>query len=192
MKKIISALTICLSLTACDKYESGQMEPAPSTKRLLNESETLLRNNLDQAAKILADVIQDDAVMSELTMLSDESRTFYSLSFRDLMDVSKGPGASFQNLRERFLEGGTSTGAKGSWSDLAEFLAGNDCYIYCPYPSSFYPKGTNTFTVAGHPIDNDIENTGYRFEGKKMIEVKVNEEYADKNQVILIMPRRSG
>ena len=56
-------------------------------------------------------------------------------------------------------------------------------------PLKFLPKGTNTFTIAGHPIDNDIENTGYRFEGKKMIEVKVKEEYADKNQVILIMPR---
>jgi hypothetical protein len=43
--------------------------------------------------------------------------------------------------------------------------------------------------VAAHPIDNDIENVGYRFEGKKMKEVKVNEEYADKNQVILIMPK---
>ena len=64
-----------------------------------------------------------------------------------------------------------------------------NCYIYCPYPTSFYPKGTNSFTVAAHPIDNDVENTGYRFEGKRMKEVKVNEEYADKYMVLLIMPK---
>jgi hypothetical protein len=34
-----------------------------------------------------------------------------------------------------------------------------------------------------------VENIGYRFEGKKMKEVKVNEEYADKYMVILIMPK---
>ena len=59
-------------------------------------------------------------------------------------------------------------------------------------PQVFTRKEQTPLPVAGHPIDNDIENTGYRFEGKKMIEVKVNEEYADKNQVILIMPKRSG
>ena len=50
-------------------------------------------------------------------------------------------------------------------------------------------EGTNSFTVAAHPIDNDIENTGYRFEGKKMKEVTVNEKYSDNYQVILIMPK---
>ena len=133
MKNLIYAITICLFVTACEKYESGQLT-GPSTKRVLSESETILKTNLDQAAKILADIIQDDAVMNEITLLSDESRTFYSLPFRDLMDESKGPGASFKNLRDRFLEVCSSGETKGSWRDLASYLAGNDCYIYCPYP----------------------------------------------------------
>ena len=176
-------------MTACEKNDPGLPVQDPVTKRLLTDSETILKTNLDEAAMILADIMQDEAVMNELTILSEENRTFYNLSFSDLMDESKGPGASFRNLREKFLEGCTSSESKGGWSDLATYLAGNDCYIYCPYPSNFYPKGTNSFTVAGHPIDNDIENKGYRFEGKKIIEVTVDEEYADKYPVMLIMPR---
>jgi hypothetical protein len=156
---------------------------------LLTGSEIILKQNLDQAAKIVADVIQDEAVMTELTLLSEENREFYSLAFKDLLDESKSVSGSFKNLREGFLNGCASSESKGGWGELASYLAKNDCYIYCPYPTSFYPKGTNSFTVAAHPIDNDVENIGYRFEGKKMKEVKVNEEYADKYMVILIMPK---
>jgi hypothetical protein len=189
MKNLIYALAICLLLASCEKYESGPITQSTAGKRLLTGSETILKNNLSQAAKIMADVIQDETVMSELTILSEENRTFYSLPFKDLFDESKSVSGSFKNLREKFLEGCSASESKGSWGELASYLAKNDCYIYCPYPSSFYQKGNNSYTVAAHPIDNDIENTGYRFEGKKMIEVLVNEEYADKYQVILIMPK---
>jgi hypothetical protein len=189
MKNLIYALTICLLAASCEKYESGPINQNPVGTRVLTGSEALLKSNLDQAAKILTDVIQDEAVMSELVLLSEENRTFYSLSFKDLFDEAKGADGSFKNLREKFLNGCASAESKGDWGDLASYLAKNDCYIYCPYPSSFYPKGTNSFTVAAHPVDNDIENVGYRFEGRRMIEVTVNEEYADKYQVLLIMPR---
>ncbi len=189
MKNLVYALAICLLVAGCEKYESGNINQDPVSKRQLTGPEMTLKQNLDQAAKILADVIQDGAVMKEMAVMYDENRTFYSLPFKDLLDVAKSTSSSFRNLREKFLDGCTSSESKGGWSDLANYLAKNDCYIYCPYPSSFYPKGTNSFTVAAHPIDNDIENIGYRFEGKKMKEVKVNEEYADKYQVILIMPK---
>ena len=188
MKNLVYALAICLIAAGCEKYESGQINKDQVGKRVLTGSEEILKNNLDQAARIIADVIQDDAVVNELTILSDENRTFYSLSFKDLLDESKGPGGSFRNLREKFIEGCASSETKGNWSDLANYLAGNDCYIYCPYPSDFYPKGTSSYTVAAHPVDNDIENVGYRYEGKKKLEVIVNEAYTDKYQVLLIMP----
>ena len=189
MKNLVYALAICLLVAGCEKYESGPINQSTVLKRVLTGSETTLKNNLDQAARILADVVQDDAVLIELTLLSDENRTFYSLPFKELFDETKGASGSFWNLREKFLSGCVSSESKGGWSDLANYLAKNGCYIYCPYPSSFYPKGTNSFTVAAHPVDNDIENVGYRFEGKRMLEVKVNEGYADKYPVLLIMPK---
>ena len=189
MKNLIFALTICLLVTACEKKEILPVVQDLTRKRPLSQSETILRDNLDKAARIIAEVAQDQSVMSEMDLFYDETRTFYSIPFKELLDESKGMALSFRNLREKFLKGCSLGDTKGGWNDLAEFLSGNDCYIYCPYPSNFYPKGTNSFTVAGHPIDNDEESTGYRFEGKKIMEVKVNEEYADKYPVILIMPR---
>lgn len=190
MKYTVYVIAICLLLAGCEKYETGPADNGLVNKRMLTESEILLKKNLDQAAKILSDVIKDELVMDELALLSDESRKFYSLTFSDLFDESKGTGGSFKNLREKFLNKcSAESGSKGDWKELANYLAGNSCYIYCPYPSSFYPKGTNSFTVAAHPIDNDVENIGYRFEGRKMVQVKVNEAYADKYQVLLIMPR---
>ncbi len=189
MKKIVCVMAVCLVLASCEKYDSGPITQDLTGRRALTDSETLLKINLDQAAQILADVIQDDAVLNELVALSREDREFYNLPFKDLMDESKSVSGSFRNLRTGFANGCTSSESKGNTSDLINFLAKNDCYIYCPYPSSFYPKGTKSFTVAAHPIDNDVENIGFRFEGRKMVQVRVNEEYADKNMVLLVMPK---
>jgi len=104
----------------------------------------LLKTNLDQAAQILADVIQDESVMNELDVLSREGREFYNIPFSELMDESKSLSASFRNLRDGFLNACSSSESKGNSPDLAGFLAKNDCYIYCPYPGSFYRKGNRS------------------------------------------------
>lgn len=188
MKKIIYVLTICVLFAGCEKYDSRQVNQKIN-KRVLSGSETILKENLDQAAMILAEIMQDESVLNEVSVLYNEDRDFYMLSFEDLFDEAKSPGNSFASLREQFLGKCDAMGSKGTWQDLADFLAKNGSYIYCPYPSSFYPKGTKSMTVAAHPVDNDEEGPGYRFEGKKMLKVTVNEDYADTYPVILIMPR---
>jgi len=156
------------------------------SKRALSDSETILKENLDLAAQVLIDVMQDEAVANEISVLYNDDRSFYMLSFEDLFNEAKS--SSFSGLREKFLGRCAAAGSKGTWQDLANFLAKNGAYIYCPYPSSFYPKGTKVMTVAAHPVNNDAEGTGYRFEGKKVQQVTVNEKYADSSPVILIMP----
>jgi hypothetical protein len=67
-------------------------------------------------------------------------------------------------------------------------LQENDCYLYLPYPFEWYEENT-PITVAGHPIDNDDENIGYVILNKNNLnEVTVNEDYANENLVILILP----
>jgi len=188
MKNLIYALAICFLVAGCEKYDSGQVNKGSVSKRLLNGTETILKENLEQGAEIMSEIIQDDAVMDELSALYREDRAFYILNFSDLFDESKSVSSSFRNLREKFLSNCISSESKGIWQDLASFLAKNGCYIYCPYPSNFYPKGTASMTVAAHPIDNEYEGKGYRFEGRKIKEVTVNEKYADISPVILIMP----
>ena len=192
MKHLIYVLAICLLIAGCEKYDSPKSGEVTVPKKQLTESETILKENLQQAAEILADVIQESDVIGEMPLISEEGRSFNTLSFRDLIEEAKGAGESFKALKERFLSKCSSAGSKGGASDLANFLCDKGCYIYCPYPLSFYPKGTNSFTVAAHPVDNDIAGRGFRFEGKKKIEVTVNEEYADKYPVILVMPKDEG
>lgn len=188
MKNLIYALAICFLVAGCEKYDSGQVNKGSVSKRLLSGTETILKENLEQSAEIMSEIIQNGAVMDELSVLYREDRGFYILNFSDLFDESKSISSSFRNLREKFLSNCVSSESKGSWQDLAGFLAKNGCYIYCPYPSNFYPKGTFSMTVAAHPIDNEFEGKGFRFEGRKIKEVTVNEEYADTYPVILIMP----
>jgi len=189
MKKLICLISVCLLVASCEKYETEPVSQDQTFKRPLSDSEMLLKTNLDQAAQILADVIQDESVMNELDVLSREGREFYNIPFSELMDESKSLSASFRNLRDGFLNACSSSESKGNSPDLAGFLAKNDCYIYCPYPASFYPKGNKSYTVVAHPIDNDVENTGYRYDGKRILKVKVNEEYTDKYMVLMVMPK---
>ena len=162
MKNIIYAFMICLLVTSCEKYESWQNNKDSGSKRMLNESDATLKENLQQAAKIIAGIIHQDEIVSELSLLYEDGRETYNLPFRDLLSEVKGADYQFKNLRERFLQSGSVKG----YGDLISYLQKNDCYLYCPYPSSFYPKGTKNFTIAAHPIDNDIENTGYLVDGK--------------------------
>jgi hypothetical protein len=190
MKKLVNVIAVSLLLAACEKDQPLPSDQVAAVKRTLSESEEILKANLDQTASIVADIIQDETVLSELTLISQEGREFFSLSFRELFDGSKGVSAQFSTLRKRLLEECGSVTSKGpDQAILAEYLANNDCYLYCPYPSCFYPRGTRAYTVAAHPIDNDEENIGYRYEGKKKIEVLVNERYTDRYQVFLIMPK---
>ena len=178
---------ICLFVTSCEKYESGQNNKGSGSKRMLNESDATLKENLQQAAKIMAGIIHQDEIVGELSLLYEDGRETCNLPFRDLLSEVKGADYQFKNLRERFLQ---ESGSVKGYGDLISYLQKNDCYLYCPYPSSFYPRGTKEFTIAAHPIDNDIENTGYLVDGKKAIrEVTVNEKYADDHPVILIMPK---
>ena len=193
MKNLIYAFIICLLVTSCEKNESGQSPQAATNKRQLNSTEAILKENLRQAAVILANIIQDEEIMNELTLISNEGRTTYNLYFKDLLADPKGADDSFKTLRERFLQECESTKSNNGYGDLVNYIKKNNCYLYCPYPSSFYPKGIKTYTVAAHPIDNDVENVGYLMDGKKVIrEVMVNEEYADANPVLLVMPRDEG
>ena len=189
MKKLICLISVCLLVASCEKYETEPVSQDQTFKRPLSDSEMLLKTNLDQAAQILADVIQDESVMNELDVLSREGREFYNIPFSELMDESKSLSASFRNLRDGFLNACSSSESKGNSPNLAGFLAKNDCYIYCPYPTSFHPKGNKSYTVVAHPIDNDVENTGYRYDGKRILKVKVNEEYTDKYMVLMVMPK---
>lgn len=190
MKYLKYVFVAFLVLAGCEKFDPGvQKLPDTIARRPLNGQEQVLKENLEQTAKIIAGFVDESDIMDELAIIFNEGRETYSVSFSDLIDNPKGMGDAFRNLRSRFLEEYGKQGDSKGTGDLVNFLMKNDCYLYIPYPASFYPKGFKNFTVAAHPVDNDIENKGYVWEGSRIREVLVNEEYADKNPVLLIMPR---
>jgi hypothetical protein len=191
MRKFYYVLAICLIVASCDKDESLKQSNFEISKRELNKSEIILRDNLKQTAKIVANLVQDKEIINELRTISAESRAAYKLSFEDLLAVpDKGICDSFKILREKFLQGCISKGTAAGDSDLARYLVENKCYLYCPYPDDFYPDGITNYTVAAHPIDNEYEGVGYIIDGSgRMTETIIDEKYTDKNPVLLIMPK---
>lgn len=187
MKNLTYALIICSIVAGCEKYDSMNTDNDHIYRSQLDDSEITLRKNLDLTASLMADIIQDESVINEISQIFSEDRSEYQISFRDLLEDPKGE-ASFKNLKEKFLNICNAEESKGEWGGLPQYLVKKGCYIYVPYPACFYPKGIKSFTIAAHPIDNDIENRGFCVDGNKVKEVLVNEKYADKNPVILIMP----
>ena len=74
MKKLVFIIAVCMFAAACEKDDNLPADQIPVAKRTLSGSEAILKASLDQTAKIVSDIIQDDAVLSELSRLSDENR----------------------------------------------------------------------------------------------------------------------
>lgn len=190
MRRFYYLLIICFIVASCNKAEFQQPTSVELVKRELSKSEMVLRDNLKRAAIIVADIVKDKEVVNELRAISMKDRGTYNLSFEELLtDPAKASNKSFKVLREKFLQISSGKGLNDGTNDLATFLVDNKCYIYCPYPDDFYPKGISNFTVAPHPIDNEYEGIGYIVDGSgTMTETIVNEKYTDNNPVLLIMP----
>ncbi len=75
--------------------------------------------------------------------------------------------------------------------DLLAYLAENNCELYCPYPLDFY-EGKEDYTIAGHPIDKDIEGEGYKTCDNVTYTYMVDEDYAGNDPILIIMPVAPG
>ncbi|HPX06426.1 MAG TPA: hypothetical protein PLC17_10855 [Tenuifilaceae bacterium] len=188
MKKILCLLFGVLFFMSCTKEE--QLNDELSDSFGLSQEDIVLKSKLNDAAIIVSNIITDPLVYKELLELTSNKDGDNQVSFKQIFteDASKGAGL-FLSFKKSFL---SETNKKGSIADLenlTSYLIDNDCYLYCPYPEEFYPEGIKTLTVAAHPIDNEFEGVGYVLNGSKSERVLVNEDYADRHPVLLIMPK---
>ncbi|KAF5072310.1 hypothetical protein DSECCO2_203360 [anaerobic digester metagenome] len=188
MKKILCLLFGVLFFMSCTKEE--QLNDELSDSFGLSQEDIVLKSKLNDAAIIVSNIITDPLVYKELLELTSNKDGDNQISFKQIFteDASKGAGL-FLSFKKSFL---SETNKKGSIADLenlTSYLIDNDCYLYCPYPEEFYPEGIKTLTVAAHPIDNEFEGVGYVLNGSKSERVLVNEDYADRHPVLLIMPK---
>jgi hypothetical protein len=189
MRNFYYVLLICAFTFSCDKNENPDVSTNEIVKKELSKSEIILKDKLNQAAKIMSNLVQDKEIVMELQTISKENRLSYDLSFKDLLAAPKGVNDPFKKLRNSFMKISLSKGMTDGGNDLNTYLIENNCYIYCPYPDDFYPEGIASYTVAPHPVDNEYEGVGYLVDAfGKMAEIIVNEKYTDNNPVLLIMP----
>jgi len=157
----------------------------------LTAEEVLLKSQLAEVAKIVAEIASDQEVLDEIVAtIKMQPRVMEDrVKFADLMspkqqlksgniEVKTGKFASaFKNKLSK-------SGLKSA-STLIESLASQGIEIYIPYPIEDYPAGTEV-VITSHPIDNLCENIGYAI-GNFEKPLTVNYELTRNNPIVIIM-----
>jgi hypothetical protein len=155
----------------------------------LTPEEVVLKSQLAEAAKIVAEIASDQEVLDEIiATIQVQPRIMEDrVKFSDLMN----PKQEFKSGSLEFKTGKFARAFKSklsgsglkSASNLIESLSEQGIEVYIPYPIEDYPEGTEV-VVTSHPIDNIIENTGFFISDGK--EVMATEELAKRNPVVII------
>ncbi len=180
MKKVTIILFLCVIFSNCTKEDLPKLkENSPS----LSEAQSILKENLKNASSLLVEIVNEKEIYNELKTFRSIGSTLINnkIYFREITRK----GTKFPLLQKKIYD---IASKYNNIDSLLTYLQEKDCYLYLPYPFEWYEENT-PITVAGHPIDNDIEGVGFKFDSEKIInEVTVNESYANNNLVILIMP----
>lgn len=191
----MSLFSSLLFLNSCS--EDIPSQPQEDLVESLTQDQLEMKANLDNAAQLLAGIINDAAVHKEVSQLSYLNNEYNKLSFKNLLQAdvktSKGSVLKFSNLKNEILSKFSASKSSNENNDLLEYLIANNCYLYVPYSLDWYPEDKQQFTVAPHPIDNTDQGVGYRsvMGNEKSIhneQVIVDEVYAEDYPVIIIMP----
>jgi hypothetical protein len=198
MKTKISIFCMMFMLTsmfyACNEStdEMIQTQNPEIEYKTLTSSEIVLKNQLADAAMIVAEIATDQSVLDEIVAtIKIQPRIMEDrVKFADIMnpkqqlksvkiEIKTGKfAAAFKNqLKESGLK---------SASTLIEELAAKGVEVYIPYPIEDYPKGTDV-VVTSTPLDNEYENIGY-IVGNTKKTVLANQKLTEKKPVIIITP----
>jgi len=104
----------------------------------------VLKANLESAAKLISQVVTDQNVKIELKQLASSNHDINSVAFKELVNAdvieTKGQILSFKSLRQTLTHKFAGVKSVVGEEDLLDYLAQNNCYLYCPYPLEWYPE----------------------------------------------------
>lgn len=188
----------------------GCNQPASIQNELegLSDQQLELRSKLEQTAKILTELVKEEAIVEELRIATsysldqgrDEDVTFSELFYDNAQYKTsfKGKGmetiGSFRARFREFLQTRKKSLEYDIDEDLENYLIQNHLKIYFPYSENWEDEEQIHPTISFHPIDNDDENVGYiNSEGKSKSDmlnetVWVNDEYGYNNPTFLLVP----
>ena len=183
-----------LFLNSCSK--DVPIAPPEDKVEALTPAQLEMKAKLNDAAMILAHIVNVPEIHKELSQLSYLNHEFNKLPFKNLIDSetqkTNGKVFKFSHFRKEFINRLNTSKSSDGYDDLLKYLVENNCYLYVPYSLDWYPEERRSFTVAAHPIDNNYEGIGYRSicNGKSIDneQVVVDEAYTEDYPVLIIMP----
>ncbi len=190
---VVFLVLVSVFINSCQK-EPEIVPPGQGSAieyRELTDSEKLLKNQLAEAAKIIAEIGDDPAVLSDIveTIKKQPREMEDKVKFAHLMkrssqlkslDILQGSGVFAKAFSDQLQ---SDPNLKSS-STLVDDLISKGIEIYIPYPIEDYPIGTN-IVITSNPIDNSYENIGY-FLGRPDETLLANEELTEVYPVIIV------
>ncbi|HPR33041.1 MAG TPA: hypothetical protein PLK12_13130 [Prolixibacteraceae bacterium] len=198
MKRITRIIPVILFafsfLFSCDEEADDLIQnPTPGIEyKELTPEETILKNQLADAAIILANIASDPLVLDEIVATIKiqprimEDRVKFANLMHPAEKLKSGTSAvGSGHFSRAFIANLQASGLKSA-STLVEYLSVQGAEIYIPYPIEDYPKGTEV-VVTSTPLDNTKQNIGYII-GNPSKHVMANQELTETNPVIIITP----
>lgn len=188
---IYGMFVVCLIFfSSCSNYDEDVKFDKDELDVELTESDIVLKNKMEEAAKIIADIANDKLVLNEIASTIKKQPAIIEdrVKFSEMMGVSAEKSIDIKKDQSYFANAFKNELSKEnlkSASNLIEYLTSQGVEINIPYPLEDYPEGTDVI-VTSHPMDNYYENTGYFIKSGK--EVIVDEELTLKYPVIIVWP----
>jgi len=203
MKKIARGIVVLslmiLTFSACQK--SNTTLAVENTETQLSPEQLVLKNGMQQAAIVIAQLSGDKEVQKEiqglinLKMYNDDYIKFEDLFHPEENNKLKSTKVTkFAQAFRKIIAKGDYQHLKSSNNfNLEQFLIDNNLTLYIPYPLSSYPENMRTPTVSFNPLDNDSVGMGYASSTTKstnsIVAVPVvNEAYSLVKPVYIITP----
>ncbi len=192
LKSFVFVIAAFLVQGCNEKTEFSLDETLPLTLE-----QKILKQNLSDAARLIASIANTPQVLSELAQLSPGlENEINTITFKELFEYGSKKNKnseylSFPSLKKALY--GFKTKKSGFDNEsLLDYLIINNCYLYVPYSFDDYSGNSQPLAIAGHPIDNNENGIGFIFDPSnpqnEFQEVMVNDEYAEYHPVVLILP----
>lgn len=158
----------------------------------LTAEEVVLKNQLAEAAKIVAEITADKEVLNEIVStikvqprVMEDRAKFADLMNPEMLNKSATMGINKGKFASAFQEKLSQSRFKSA-NTLIESLCSQGIELYIPYPIEDYPEGTDVI-VTSTPMDNEVENIGF-FVGQLSKTIIVNQQLTETYPVIIITP----
>jgi hypothetical protein len=204
MKKIFLSSVLFTFVFSCskEKLEIKSNESAVTLETKAQEKPNIdeLIQKSEQLSQILGEVYKDknaftevnetiysDYYADERVLLKDLLQPDQSDLFKNSKNLRGKPQVFFKETFEKVFEDKFNKNGRTNAADFEDYLIKNGVSIYFPYSKNFANKNSTKITVVVPQQKESDEGDGIEYSDKGSKNVKVNDEYAQKNPTHIIV-----